>query len=289
MNEYGTAASLFRLITDKKLAPHFFRTARSIRKNFFRIQSHARRYPGIIPVVNVDHPLDKAIPFRPKWVMVYHDFSAFWVRTAAYLSRKVSSEAAGDFIATMGELYVAAAEVYSQHMSTTDRPRYFGNIGCIVIQLFDPHLLCVPSLHVMVCIHTWIKARHLLQTHGKGQWEEQYVERIFNHAILITESILYMKQHSVNCIPAAMYAMSCFEPELFARQDAAAFVTALFKDERNTDISPTERDAIWNFMSTAYNDFMLEREKLLAVGNNDWILPLIEFLKKKKKSEGITV
>jgi hypothetical protein len=281
MNEYGTAASLFRLLTDKKLAPHFFRTARSIQKNFFRLQSHARRHPDIIPVVNVDHPLDKAIPFRPKRVMIYHDFSAFWVRTAVYLSRKVSSEAADDFITTMGELYAAAAEVYSRHMSTTDRPRYFGNIGCIVIQLFDPHLLCVPSLHVMVCIHTWIKARHFLQTHGKGQWEGQYVEKIFNHAILITESILYMKQHSVNCIPAAMYAISCFEPELFTRQDAAIFVSALFKNERNVDISPVERDAISSFMRTSYSDFMLEREKLLAVGNNDWTLPLIAFLKKQ--------
>jgi hypothetical protein len=280
MSEYGTVASLFLLVTDKKLAPHFFKTARSIRKNFFRLQNHARRHPEAIPVVNVDHPLDKAIPFRPKWVMVYHDFSAFWVRTAACLSRKASSEAAGDFIATMGELYAAAAQVYSQHMSTTDRPRYFGNIGCIVIQFFDPHLLCVPSLHVMVCIHTWIKARYLLEIHNITGGA-RYAEKLFNHAVFITESILYMKQHSVNCIPAAMYAISCFEPELFTRNDAAAFVTALFKDERNTDISPIERDAIWNFMSTAYNDFMLEREKLLAAGNNDWTLPLIAFLKKR--------
>jgi hypothetical protein len=281
MNEYGTAVSLFLLITDKKLASHFFKTARSVRKNFFRLQSHARRHPDVIPVVNVDHPLDRAIPFRPKWVMVYHDFSAFWVRTATCLSRKVSSDAAGDFIATMGALYAAAAEVYSRHMSTTDRPRYFGNIGCIAIQLFDPHLLCVPSLHVMVCIHTWIKARYLLEMHGKGQGEERYVEKLFNHAVFITESILYMKQHSVNCIPAAMYAMSCFEPGLFTRQDAAAFMTALFKDERNTDITPVARDAIWNFMSTSYSGFMLEREKLLAAGNNDWTLPLIAFLKKQ--------
>jgi hypothetical protein len=282
MNEFGTAASLFHLITSKKLAPHFFKTARSIQKNFFRLQSSARRHPGLIPVVNVDHPFDKTIPFRPKWVMTYHDFSAFWVRAAACLSREVSPEAAADFISSMGELYIAAAEVYSRHMSTTVRPRYFGNIGCIAIQLFDPHLLCVPSLHVMVCVHTWAKARSLLQNESQpDKVREAYIGRLFDHAVLITESILYMKQHSVNCIPAALYAMSCFEPDLFTRNDAAVFASALFKDERNAEISAADRDAIRAFIATSYAGFMQNREKMRAAGNSDWTAPLIAFLKSR--------
>jgi hypothetical protein len=279
MNEFGTAESLFRLITRKKLAPHFFKTVCLIQKNFFRIQSRARRHPDLIPVVNVDHPLDKTIPFHPKWVMIYHDFSAFWVRTAACLSREVSPEAAAGFITSMGDLYVAAAEVYSRHMSTTRRPRSFANIGCVAIQLFDPHLLCVPSLHVMVCVHTWIKARYLLENGGKGPSNKVYIEKLFNHAVFITESILYMKQHSVNCIPAAMYSMSCFEPDVFTRNDAAVFAAALFKDERNAEISPAERGAIRAFVETSYAGYMRERENLLAAGNSDWTAPLIVFLK----------
>jgi hypothetical protein len=280
MNEFGTAASLFHLITNKKLAPHFFKTARSIQKNFFRLQSRARRHPGLIPVVNVDHPLDKTIPFRPEWAMTYHDFSAFWVRTAACLSREVSPEAAADFISSMGELYIAAAEVYSRHMSTTVRPRYFGNIGCVAIQLFDPHLLCVPSLHVMVCVHTWVKARSLLQNGGQpDKAREAYSGRLFDHAVLITESILYMKQHSVNCIPAALYAMSCFEPDLFPRNDAAVFAAALFKDERNAEIPSSDRDTVRAFIETSYAGFMQNRETLRAAGNSDWTAPLIAFLK----------
>jgi hypothetical protein len=279
VNEFGTAASLFRLITNKKLAPHFFKTARLIQENFFRLQNRAHRHPGLIPVANVDHPLDKTIPFRPKWVMTYHDFSAFWVRTAACLSRAVSPEAAARFISSMGELYVAAAEVYSRHLSTTVRPRYFGSVGCAVIQLFDPHLLCVPSLHVMVCVHTWIKARSLLENKGPPDKDKAYIERLFNHAVFITESVLYMKQHSVNCIPAAMYAVSCFEPDLFTRSDAAVFAAALFKDERNAEIAPAERDAIRAYIETSCAAFMREREKLLAAHNNDWTAPLIAFLK----------
>jgi hypothetical protein len=285
MNENGTAAALFQLIFNKRLSPQFFKTARLIHKNFFRLQSRARRHPTRIPVTNVDHPYDKTIPFRPQWVMTYHDFSAFWVRTAVYLSRTVSPDAAGDFIGTMGNLYAAAALVYSRHMSTTTRPRFFGNIGCIAIQLFDPHLLCVPSLHVMVCIHTWTKARYLFETHNTAQQEKSYIEKLFNRAVLITESVLYMKQHSVNCIPAAMYAMSCFQPELFTRKDAAAFSAALFGDERNAEIPPADRENIRSFIETSYAAFMREWEKLLATGNTDWTIPLIMFLEKIQKNE----
>jgi hypothetical protein len=211
--------------------------------------------------------------------MIYHDFSAFWVRTAAALARSVSPLAAGDFIDSVGALYVAAAEVYSRHLSTTTRPRYFGNIGCIVIQLFDPHLLCVPSLHVMVCVHTWIKARYLLEKHGIAETEKAYIEKLFRRAVLITESILYMKQHSVNCIPAALYAMNCFEPALFTRRDISAFAQALFMSKENAEIPQKMRDNIRLYVKTVYAAFMREREQLLAAENDDWTAPLITFLK----------
>ncbi|MDR1469715.1 MAG: hypothetical protein LBT00_10525 [Spirochaetaceae bacterium] len=250
-----------------------------IDKNFFRLQRRAHRQPGLVPVANVDHPLDEAIPFRPGWAMIYHDFSAFWVRTAACLARSVSPLAASDFIDSVGTLYVAAAEVYFRHLSTTTRPRYFGNIGCIVIQLFDPHLFCVPSLHVLVCVHTWIKARHLLEKHGISHTEKAYIEKLFRRAVLITESILYMKQHSVNCIPAALYAMHCFEPALFTRKETQAFTQALFADERNAEIPHETREHIRLHIETICAAFMREREHLLSIGNDDWTIPLITFLK----------
>jgi hypothetical protein len=278
MKEYGTITSLFQLVSDKNLAPHFLRTARLINEHFFRLQRRAVWQPGLIPVANVDHPLDKAIPFQPKRVMIYHDFSAFWIRTAACLARSASPRAACDFIDTVGSLYVTAAEVYSRHMSTTTRPRYFGNIGCIVIQLFDPHLLCVPSLHVMVCIHTWIKARCVFEQRDASNTAKAYVEKLFDHAILITESILSMKQHSVNCIPAALYAMNCFERGLFTDEDASAFTRALFTDERTFQISQTVRNDIRTRIETVYAAFIRERGQLLAAGNSDWTIPLIRFL-----------
>jgi hypothetical protein len=278
MKEYGTITSLFQLVFDKNLSPHFLRTARLINKHFFLLQRRALRQPGRIPVANVDHPLDKAIPFRPKRVMIYHDFSSFWIRTAVCLARSASPLAAGDFIDTLGSLYVTAAEVYSRHMSTTTRPRYFGNIGCIAIQLFDPHLLCVPSLHVMVCIHTWIKTRCFFQQCDASKSEKAFIDKLFDHAVLITESVLYMKQHSVNCIPAALYAMNCFESGLFTDEDASTFTQALFHDERNVEIPHAVRNDIRVHIETVYAAFIRERGQLLTAGNSDWTTPLIRFL-----------
>ena len=62
-----------------------------------------------------------------------------------------------DFIYTMGDLYAFAAEVYKRNMSTTKRPFYIARPRFFVIHMLDPHLMCIPSLHVMVVIHTYLQ------------------------------------------------------------------------------------------------------------------------------------
>jgi hypothetical protein len=281
--------AFFLLVANKKLRLPFLKTVRSIYDNFFRLQRRLRRYErrrrGRDIAVNVDHPLDKAIPFSPRWAMIYHDFSAFWARAAVYLFRALPTGAgAVDFIETVDGLYVAAARVYSRRLSTTVRPVYFGNIGCIVIQAFDPHLFCVPSLHVMICIHTWIKARSVLERGGAAEREKAYISHLFEHAVLITESILYMKQHSVNCIAAAMYAVSCFEPDIFTRKEAGVFAAALFTNEpRNAEIPPAQRMAIRAYIQSRYDAFMDEWEDISAKDGTDWTAPLVAFLENRDK------
>jgi hypothetical protein len=271
----GTAASLLRLLAHKTLSRHFLKTMSAVNEHFFRLQYRAHRQPGLIPVVNVDHPLDKAIPFRPERVWTYHDFSAFWIRTAAHLSR--TTKGAADFIDTIGGLYGAAAQVYRQCLSTTTRPRSFANLGCAIIQLFDPHLMCVPSLHVMVCIHTWIRARRIFEEHGAAM--EAYTGQLFDRAVLITESILYLKQHSINCIPAAMYAIHCLEGELFGEEEAALFTGALLRDDtRNGEIPSGAREQIRAHITAQRRAFIKERENSPA--DSDWTAPLAAFLTK---------
>jgi hypothetical protein len=88
-------------------------------------------------------------------------------------------------------------------------------------------------------------------------------------ALDITEAILYVKQHSVNCIPAAMYTMTRFDPGLFSVEEAEDFVSALF----TRPFSPGKSAAIRAYIISRYRHF-------LAEGRNggDWKEPLLKFL-----------
>jgi len=204
----------------------------SIFNNFFLRQFiEAFFLPGRIPTHRVDHPLDKKIPFVPSWVTVYLDFVSFWLRVLAFLfnryGRKAHAEVR-DFIETLRKLYLFAAVTYRQNLSTTNRPFYIARPRFLMIHLLDPHLYCVPSLHVMVVVRTYTKFRAILQSLGEAEYFKAQLEEMKQGALAITQAILFIKQHSVNCIPAALYAMTCFDRVLFPPEEAEAFIALLF-------------------------------------------------------------
>jgi hypothetical protein len=129
----------------------------------------------------------------------------------------------------MGKLYAFAAEAYRKNFSTTDRPFYIARPRFFLIHLVDPHLMCVPSLHVMVAIHTWTKFAAMLRSLGEAENCAAQIEEMKRGALAITQAILFVKQHSVNCIPAALYAMTRFDAELFPPEAAEAFAGMLFE------------------------------------------------------------
>jgi hypothetical protein len=55
------------------------RYARTVMRDFFFLQFSVKFGLKKIVVLNVDHPLDRTVPFRPEKVGVYLDFVAFWV------------------------------------------------------------------------------------------------------------------------------------------------------------------------------------------------------------------
>jgi hypothetical protein len=241
--------------------------------NFFFLQHRAARNPGLIPVSGVDHALDETIPFTPRRVNIYLDFVSFWIRSQGFLLaryKKAAREAVRDFIESMGRLYIFAAGVYRKNMSTTRRPLYLLRPRFVLIRLTDPHLMCIPSLHVMVAVRTYTKFAETAKLLGEDLREE--LEALRQRALKITEAILYVKQHSVNCIPAALYAMTSFSPELFPPEEAEAFAACLLRDEKVP--APEDREAIRNHIITLYRAF-------LAEGKNapSWEYPLLAFLK----------
>jgi len=285
--ESATIFSVFRVLSYPSLWKASLCCISEIMKNFFFLQFKARLFPRKFTVTNVECPSDDKIPFRPEFSDVYLDFSQFWIRALGFLLKEGGRAAvpfARDFIISIGNIYKNAAGIYRQNMSTTERPRCYKNLNFIVIHIFDPHLLCVPSIHVMVLINTYTKfasfARKLALEGGEagggteagGEPESYYGEKIkavFRRAVEITESVLYIKQHSINCIAAALYVMTVFEAELFPQSEAALFVNSLFA---GSEIPPADVAEIREHIFRLYKTF-------LEAGSPDWQTPILDFLR----------
>jgi hypothetical protein len=213
------------------LRPAVLRCIASILYNFFFRQYRAALLPGRVSVSRVDHPLDLKIPFVPSWVTIYLDFVFYWIRMLGFLLHaygRRAYDAAREFIVSMDRLYAFAAETYQKNFSTTDRPFYIARPRFFVIHLLDPHLMCVPSLHVMVVIWTYVKFAEILRSFNDAGYYSAHIEEMKQGALAITHAILFVKQHSVNCVAAALYAMTRFGGELFPPEEAEAFINLLF-------------------------------------------------------------
>lgn len=281
----------------------------SIFYNFFFRQFASALFPGKIPVSKVDHELDEKIPFKPEWMKIYLDFTQFWIRVITFFTRrygKPSYMPIKQFILSIGRLYVYAAEVYTKNLSTTKRPFYIKTPRFLVIHLIDPHLMCIPSLHVMIAVQTYTQFKALAKKIDSEENLKHQIEEMKQGALAITQAVLFVKQHSVNCIPAALYAMTCFSPELFTREEAENFVSLLYSEPPDfpayknkksktfvqvdktrvpgrftvhpaasplTEISKEDQDKIKNHILMLYNRFVSEREP-----SRPWYEPLVKFL-----------
>jgi len=269
--------TVIRILGKPYLRITALRCVASIFRHFFFLQYRAALLPGRIPVSKVDHPLDSRIPFLPGKVNIYLDFVAFWVRPLGFLLRSCSRgilELVRNFLESMGDLYAWAAEVYGKNLSTTERPFYIARPRFLLIHALDPHLMCIPSLHVMVVIRTYTLFREIVKSIGEGERFTPQAEELRLGALAITEAVLYIKQHSVNCISAAMYAMTRFDPALFPLAEAERFVAGIFADTKNP--GKADGDEIRGHILSLYRRFLS-----LGESCDEWTEPLLDFFKEK--------
>jgi len=265
-----------------------------ILSKFFFFQYKAALFPRKIPVTRVDHTLDELIPFIPGFVPIYLDFIPFWIRVAGFLCihgrKKGGVKMAGEFISSITSLYTFAFQIYRRNLSTTNRPRYTKSFRFKVIHTFDPHLMCIPSLHIMIVIHTYTAFRYYAQKLEEEALLKDLEKEIYNGAIAITEAILYIKQHSINCVAASLYTMRCFDSLLFSAWDAVTFVKDLF------NLDPSELPAGYvpyykgplvvskdipkfkGHIMSLYLSFMNAR-------TGHWMAPLLAFLDSMPKTD----
>ena len=265
----------FRWSSFKSLCGYIY----TVVTKFFWLQFSVKLGFRKIPVLPVDNALDRKVPFSPLKVPVYLDFIHFWIRPMTFILNKFGTKKSipycARFLSLIDQSYFQASRVYRFRMSTTDRPmckvdksvqKHFNTIRTV-----DPHFLCVPSLHIAIVVLAYSFFRKTFKELGMDKEEQDfYNAELYRGALDIGETVLYVKQHSVNCIPAALFMMTNLIPEYFTVEDAKIFINDLFKNAE--DIQEQDKIDIHNHIKNMYENLLQEK------GDDDWTEPVKNWL-----------
>lgn len=275
--KFSVAPAYFFVLTHPAVWKNLFCFLHTVLKDFFFLQFSVLFGFKHVPIVQVDHPLDDAVPFKPEKITTYLDFINFWVRPLAFIVRRCKNERTELFCAFLERInccYAEAATFYRYRMTTTKRPKGFFNVQYRIVQIIDPHFLCVPSLHVVVMVLAYSFFRKTL---ANAQFDEMerafYLDELYHGALEIAETVLYVKQHSVNCIAAALYLMNNLYPEDFSIEDAIDFIDDLFVSA--SDIDAQKKDAINAHLHDLFEQLLLE-----SANEYHWLAPLKRWITK---------
>ncbi|MBQ0052109.1 MAG: hypothetical protein KBT11_08615 [Treponema sp.] len=258
-----------------------FRTFAVIIKEFFFLQFFEKLHIIHIPIVHVDHPLDQKIPFTPSKVRIYLDFINLWVRPLTMLISKFgcwhASLLCKKWMRIFRRLYIAAGQIYHFRLTTTDRPKYKDMLEFRQIHALDPHFLCVPSLHIATVALAFGFYRRTFAEEDFSEAEiKNWSMELYDGAVEIAETVLYVKQHSVNCIPAALYMVTANFGDLFSVEDARKFIDDMFNKPEG--FSEVEAFQVKDHIRTAFENYLKEGEK-----SENWYEPVHKFLENYEK------
>ena len=227
------------------------------------------------PVKHVDHELDEKVPFRADTVKCYMDFINIWIRPLNMLLHRYGwlqgSRHCAEVMRYLIKTYTYALKIYRHCMTTTYRTPC-DQKQVKKLRAADPHYCCVPSLHIsIVCLcfsfYKMLFDRENFTFMEKQRWNWE----LYSRAVEIGETVLYLKQHSVNCIPAALYMLTRLAPELFTPSDAVRFVNDLF--QKAEDVTEKDKGEIRSHIIFMYERFLLE-----GTTEDDWTLPITRWL-----------
>ena len=263
-----------------------FRTFAVIIREFFLLQFLEKFRIIKIPVVNVEHELDKKVPFVPEKVSIYLDYINLWVRPLEMIAERLAfvnyGRACKKWMRMFRKLYLLAGEVYHFRLTTTNRPDYNEMREFRQIHALDPHFLCVPSLHIATVSLVYGFYRQLFIDENFTEEEiKRWQTELYQGAIDIADSVLYVKQHSVNCIPAALYLVAKNYPSFFSIDDARKFLDDMFRNQNF--FAEEDADTVRNFMKQTFENYMNEGSKL---PDENWSDPIKKILSKIENEKG---
>ena len=271
LKKYSKVMPFFVITTRAKTARHSWRFIVTILNDFFFLQLAQKFHFTHRPLLNVGTELDDRIPFSPAHVNDYMDFVPYFIRPISMMIKEMGYKKAApyinEFLDMLSKIYKNASYVYRRCMTTTVRPLYLKNPKFRAIHFFDSHLLCVPSIHVGIASGVYTFFRHKFQDEEFDIPKEKcdkLLADIKKQSILIIESVLFVKQHSVNCVPVAFYMLSSiFSPDFFAPRDAVEIINLLFVDNKEID-DECRTEVIAHF------NYMYERVFLESLYSENW-------------------
>ena len=307
LDGYSVRRTFIWHFINPKTAKQSFKFIKEVWKNFFMIQQKQKFGRTHIPVANVEHPLDEKIPFTPEKVGIYLDFVGFFIRILSMIKKSLPKsmrcQKCNEFVAFLATLYHNAADVYSKTLTTTERPHYKHDFHFWVIYTFDPHFLCVPSLHIAIVTGSYAFIRNLFATSKTlltDDEQERILGEIYNGALNIAESVLFIKQHSINCVAGALYMLTAlFQEDFFSESDALNFADNLFKDNKEREqsrneaisqnckihIEESDKTEIRNYIASLYKKLLAEKR---SAPTTPWQKPILDFLEGYKATQELS-
>jgi hypothetical protein len=243
--------------------------------HFFLPQYHSLLWPRRRLVAVLSHPLDRDIPFRPREVVTYLGYITFWFKTLRWFYDRIGRAALPDIRRSMDEallLYREAGAIYRRCQSTTStRAPLPGHPYFAVIYLLDPHLACIPSLHILLICFNALDAARILRRHRLQPEGGRLLEAVRAEAARIIEAILLVKQHSLVDVAPSLFLLTVLFPD-YGREQVADLVSRLFRDWPIPESSKARMRAL---LLSTYDEFTTDWE---ARGRNGHREQILEFL-----------
>ncbi len=289
INKISVAKAYITVFTHPASLPAILSFIVAVAWKFFIFQYLQKIHIRHVKITRADHRLDATIPFREDTARTYLDFINFWIRPLSLAVEKFGWHRGAlisrRFIKKIAFAYNEAYRIYSRNITTTSRPKATTR-AVRNIQKADPHYCCVPSLHIVIVllvIFFWRK-NFAAENYAPEEMERWNME-LYDHGIEITQSVLYMKQHSVNCLPAAMFMITATEKDLISPEDVYTFIDEIFRN--CNDIKPEDVQGIRNHIKETYSQYLKKYEASStkeSAGPEDWAQLILDWIKNYEPS-----
>lgn len=264
IESFSLGESVRLILRHGRLRQRGIQVFRSAVREFFLPQFQSRLFPGIRPVAVISHPADDCLPFVPRLFRHYLAYYSLWLRTLSSLYRMYGKIVLGDIEMMMLDiirLYEASGHVYRRCQSTTTSRRSApANPYFLLVAVFDPHLHCIPSLHVLTICYNYHRTRQITtRLDPGGASGRRLTAGTYAAALRITEATVLVKQHSLLDIGPSLFLLSRVFPD-FDAGEIRRFVSDLFADTSLVD-RPTAR-RIRAVIMASYQELQALQRKL---------------------------